>query len=1170
MGTYYKHVNTSVAFVGTSVFFNIGGAANQQTAVGDNNDATYVYRSGTTGSRTFEVNLESSLRTTNVPGSATTSIPATEVVRSVTPYYRKQSNNGAYTNKPKQGIQIGYYGTITSSSSGGTESGLPGGTITSSALIYGATFSDSGAPAAMAQNVGTAIALNPFTSASWTTAQVTDANMWYRFTDSGTGVTGGTDFQTRVGLVYVAINTTSVPTVSAANVTDGTSTATFTAPSTYVSAALTATSTPTINWTFADADGETQAYYQVKVFSAAQYLAAGFDPSTSSNYAGTGQYSGTITSWKVPTALPNNTSWRAYVRLGKANNADWVWSSWVYVPFTTSYETGLTPPSLVASGSWDNTNQRVNLTLGAPWLNLLAKEPANFETGTGSWVSNNGGANVGRVPTSVNIASIAFATPTVTVTTSTAHLLGVGTTVTIAGATSGGNNGTFTVVTVPSATTFTISNASGAAQAGAAGTATMASGGWYSGVAGLAMSATGTTFLQPRSASGTSGVAVTAGQMYAGSVWVRSGAAARFASASLFWYDSTGTQISTSDGSRPIAALSTSSWTLLTTMQQAPANAAYAAIGVSYGTLNSTGYPFGNIVAGDAVYVDRPLLTAVSALNEPVVRTNLITNPSFETNTTGWNANGGATLTRIATDFTTGAACLQIARGAAAGSGAYTNTIPVAAGLSHTASAYLKNLTETGAWAVGINWLDGSSTLITSTSATGTALTVAQGWQRLSWTSTAPTNAVYARVTIYPTASGTANALTLVDGVLLEQQSLVANSTFDTDTTGWHPNNNATLARSTTSPYAGTGFLQITTSTTTNPAASSDGIVIDPAQTYTFSAYAKNISGTTRNLVADISWYDATDTYLSSSTALTWASMVAAGAWTQQTATVTPPSNAYIARVNLYAATTTPTAGWQTGFDAVVFGPTSQPLVYFDGSGDGPGYGAWAGGSSATTDANASISKSGAAWTTGGLSVSGVGIIRTDALGTQTVRGYSSAYGTVKVWDGSFGPSLSIVVQDPEVYRGGTATYTLTLVVTDSSTSYTANTYSTTVAATSDNSNWLKAIYSPSLNQQVALSQEPTFEVQEETGTFKPRGRGYTLVVSGGLYGQSGSFELITDTVAEWTALEPLLEHKGVLLWQDPYGNHRWIRLTKRSYTYKGLGARQVRVVSCGYEEVGP
>jgi hypothetical protein len=71
------------------------------------------------------------------------------------------------------------------------------------------------------------------------------------------------------------------------------------------------------------------------------------------------------------------------------------------------------------------------------------------------------------------IASITFNDPTVTFTVGSTVGITPGSTVVVASATAAGNNGRFTVATVPNATTFTISNASGVAQGSAAGTVTV-------------------------------------------------------------------------------------------------------------------------------------------------------------------------------------------------------------------------------------------------------------------------------------------------------------------------------------------------------------------------------------------------------------------------------------------------------------------------------------------------------------------------------------------------------------------------------------------------------------------------------------------------------------------------------------------------------------------------
>jgi hypothetical protein len=94
----------------------------------------------------------------------------------------------------------------------------------------------------------------------------------------------------------------------------------------------------------------------------------------------------------------------------------------------------------------------------------------NADSSIAGFTGVSGIAAGGGPSTFVKIASIAFSTPNVTVTTAAAHGYSVGDVVYIANATTAGNNGGFTVASIGSATTFTFANTSGAVQAAAAGT----------------------------------------------------------------------------------------------------------------------------------------------------------------------------------------------------------------------------------------------------------------------------------------------------------------------------------------------------------------------------------------------------------------------------------------------------------------------------------------------------------------------------------------------------------------------------------------------------------------------------------------------------------------------------------------------------------------------------
>lgn len=135
--------------------------------------------------------------------------------------------------------------------------------------------------------------------------------------------------------------------------------------------------------------------------------------------------------------------------------------------YVHTYSTGDLPYLSVFAKGFDATNQGIRdckvdeltlkwdgnkpVTLSAKLAGTVFSYPASFG------------------PTAVNISSIGFSVTTATYTTATNHGLAIGDSVTITGTTAAGNSGVFTVITAPTSTTFTITNAAGSAQAGAGG-----------------------------------------------------------------------------------------------------------------------------------------------------------------------------------------------------------------------------------------------------------------------------------------------------------------------------------------------------------------------------------------------------------------------------------------------------------------------------------------------------------------------------------------------------------------------------------------------------------------------------------------------------------------------------------------------------------------------------
>lgn len=143
-------------------------------------------------------------------------------------------------------------------------------------------------------------------------------------------------------------------------------------------------------------------------------------------------------------------------------------------------------------------------------------------------------------------------------------------------------------------------------------------------------------------------------------------------------------------------------------------------------------------------------------------RTNLVTNPSFEVNTTGWAANNAnAAIARDTAQFWIGAASLKVDTTAAL-SGCYT-TIPGTQGSTvYTVSCYVRG--------TGSVRLDMSSAA--GDFAVGSVVTLTSSWQRVTTTGTS----LAASTNVLPVVRQmTAGAQTMwVDAVMLEQSGTVS------------------------------------------------------------------------------------------------------------------------------------------------------------------------------------------------------------------------------------------------------------------------------------------------------------------------------------------------------------------------------------------------------------
>jgi hypothetical protein len=159
-------------------------------------------------------------------------------------------------------------------------------------------------------------------------------------------------------------------------------------------------------------------------------------------------------------------------------------------------------------------------------------------------------------------------------------------------------------------------------------------------------------------------------------------------------------------------------------------------------------------------------------------RVNLVTNPSFVTNTTGWSAAGSATIARITSDYYFGSSSLEVTKAAASNSGvALASRIAVTQNLSYAVAAYVKipQAYNDGSLQIKLEWFTATTggTSISSTTSTLTAVTAGSSWVRLAKLATAPATAAGVMISIIQPTAGTAGDRFLVDAVLFEQASSI-------------------------------------------------------------------------------------------------------------------------------------------------------------------------------------------------------------------------------------------------------------------------------------------------------------------------------------------------------------------------------------------------------------
>ena len=195
-------------------------------------------------------------------------------------------------------------------------------------------------------------------------------NIIVKFTDGATGSTvllPDPDNRTTLYELTLDVITYPKPTV------------TVTAPT----GTVTDTSFPSVNWTYANTEGQEQSAYEIKIFDSTTYSASGFNPDTSNAIIETGVITSTNNGQTLEGDLANSTTYRAYVRVASLVNGANYFSDWAYSQFTLSIDSPATP---TVSAFYDSNTGAVTVTIFGR-TNALSANQASLETDTTGWAA---------------------------------------------------------------------------------------------------------------------------------------------------------------------------------------------------------------------------------------------------------------------------------------------------------------------------------------------------------------------------------------------------------------------------------------------------------------------------------------------------------------------------------------------------------------------------------------------------------------------------------------------------------------------------------------------------------------------------------------------------------------------------------------------------------------
>lgn len=163
----------------------------------------------------------------------------------------------------------------------------------------------------------------------------------------------------------------------------------------------------------------------------------------------------------------------------------------------------------------------------------------------------------------------------------------------------------------------------------------------------------------------------------------------------------------------------------------------------------------------------------VGGYTTTTTRSNLVTNPNFETNTTGWGSAIGATNTRTNSKSVFGSWSISTTRTSTTGNLSIQTAprISVTGGIDYTFSGYFqRDYSTTRTTQIRVVWYDASAVQIGSTISTTITPPAINTWGRFSTTLTSPANAATVFFD-FLVSNAIVGETMFVDGVMLEASS---------------------------------------------------------------------------------------------------------------------------------------------------------------------------------------------------------------------------------------------------------------------------------------------------------------------------------------------------------------------------------------------------------------